>query len=68
MVDLHFELLLEAVLGQREIIHELECSICGFNETYYRDPATKQSIGRACKTCNFVQKFVELNLAEERAI
>ena len=55
--ELHFELLLEAVLGQREIIHELECTICGFNETYYWDPVTRQPIGRACNTCSFVQKF-----------
>ncbi|MBT2687378.1 acyltransferase [Bacillus sp. ISL-47] len=54
---MHFELLLEAVFGKREMIHEIECSICGFNETYYRDPVTKQCIGRACMTCNFVQKF-----------
>ncbi|MBY6052109.1 acyltransferase [Cytobacillus firmus] len=62
---MHFELLLEAVLGHREIIHELECTICGFYETYYRDPVTRQSIGRVCNTCNFVQKF-ELSLSEER--
>jgi hypothetical protein len=66
VVDLHFELILEAVIGKREILHELECSICGFNETYYRDPVTKQSLGRACKTCNFVQKFEGRNLFEER--
>ncbi|NMD68725.1 acyltransferase [Bacillus sp. DNRA2] len=54
---MYFELLLDALFGPREAIHEVECSVCGFNEVYYRDRTTKVTLGRACQRCNFVQKF-----------
>ncbi|MGX6444056.1 acyltransferase [Neobacillus sp. K501] len=54
---MYFELLLDAIFGNREILHEMECSICGSDEIYYIHPETKESLGRACKKCNFVQKF-----------
>lgn len=57
----YFEFLLDALLGPREIIYEVECSVCGFNEVYYRDKVTKENLGRACKQCNFVQKFENEN-------
>ena len=54
---MYFDVLLDALLGPREHLHEMECSVCGYDEIYYQDPETKQQIGRACKGCNFVQKF-----------
>ncbi|AGK55842.1 hypothetical protein B1NLA3E_20520 [Bacillus sp. 1NLA3E] len=27
---MYFEFLLDAILGPREVLHELECSVCGF--------------------------------------
>ena len=54
---MYFESLLDALLGPRESLHEMECSICGFDEIYYIDPLTGKQIGRACQQCNFVQKF-----------
>lgn len=61
---MHFEFLLDAILGQREILHDMECSVCGHDEIYYIHPITKKQLGRACKGCNFVQKF---NLESEAA-
>ncbi|KPB05730.1 acyltransferase [Bacillus sp. CHD6a] len=52
-----FELLLDRLLGEREVIHEVECSVCGDYEIYYRDPITKENIGRACEFCIYVQRF-----------
>ncbi|MEH7254632.1 acyltransferase [Neobacillus niacini] len=52
-----FETLLEYLLGPREVIHEVECSVCGGYETYYRDPITKKNLGRACNFCGDVQAF-----------
>ena len=54
---MYFEYLLNAIFGPREIFHDMECSVCGADEIYYRDPVTKKQIGRACKGCNFVQRF-----------
>ena len=54
---MYFEILLDAVLGEREILHESECGICGYEEIYYKNPTTQETLGRACKNCNFVQKF-----------
>ncbi|MBY0098846.1 acyltransferase [Mesobacillus maritimus] len=54
---MYFENLLDALFGEREILHVLECSICGFDEIYYVDSTTKKQIGRACCGCQFVQKF-----------
>ncbi|MCT8137639.1 acyltransferase [Anaerobacillus sp. CMMVII] len=54
---MNFELLLDKLLGQREIIHEVECSVCGDFETYFRDPITKENLGRACEHCVYVEKF-----------
>ncbi len=54
---MYFEYLLDAILGPREILHEMECQVCGFNEVYYKDPHTGEQTGRACQSCNFVQKF-----------
>ncbi|WP_010677053.1 hypothetical protein [Bacillus timonensis] len=54
---MHFELLLDAVFGPREVLHDLECTVCGHNELYYIHPQTGKQIGRACEECNFFQKF-----------
>jgi predicted nucleic-acid-binding Zn-ribbon protein len=54
---MYFEYLLDATLGPREIFYVIECSICGFDEIYYKDPETNQFIGRACANCNSLQKF-----------
>ncbi|WP_042354235.1 hypothetical protein [Bacillus rubiinfantis] len=54
---MYFELLLDTLIGPREILHTMECPVCGFDEVYYRDPITKKQLGRACCGCNFVQKF-----------
>ncbi len=54
---MHFELLLDAVLGERQIFHIIECPVCAFEEIYYEQQLTKRLIGRACSSCNFVQKF-----------
>ncbi|KAA9013801.1 acyltransferase [Niallia endozanthoxylica] len=54
---MNFEFVLDALFGKREILHAMECSICGFDEIYYIDAMTNKQIGRACKECNFVQKF-----------
>ena len=52
-----FKYLLDVTLGEREIFYVIECSICGFDEIYYKNPQTKTFIGRACATCNCVQQF-----------
>jgi len=52
-----FELLLDAVLGERQIFHIIECPVCGYEEIYYEHQVTKRLVGRACSHCNFVQKF-----------
>ena len=52
-----FETLLDFLLGPREVIHEVDCSVCGDYETYYRDPVTKKNLGRACAFCGDVQTF-----------
>lgn len=54
---MYFENLLNALFGEREILHVLECSICGFDEIYYIDTLSRKQIGRACQGCQFVQKF-----------
>ncbi|MFC4322592.1 acyltransferase [Litchfieldia salsa] len=54
---MYFESLLDAIFGPREILHVMECSVCGFNEVYYIDAETNVQIGRACQGCNFVQRF-----------
>lgn len=54
---MYFDFLLDALFGPREVFHSLECSICGFDEIYYMDPSTRHQIGRACKSCNYIQKF-----------
>jgi hypothetical protein len=54
---MYFEILLDAVLGDRQIFHIIECPVCSYEEIYYEDAHTKELIGRACSTCNFVQKF-----------
>ncbi|GHH98689.1 acyltransferase [Neobacillus kokaensis] len=54
---MYFEFLLDALLGPREVLHSMECPVCGFDEVYYRDPASMEQLGRACQGCNFVQKF-----------
>jgi predicted nucleic-acid-binding Zn-ribbon protein len=54
---MHFENLLDILLGNRGIFHIIECSVCGFDEIYYDDPLTKKQIGRACKNCSFVETF-----------
>jgi predicted nucleic-acid-binding Zn-ribbon protein len=54
---MHFEFLLDAVLGERQIFHIIECSVCGFEEIYYENMVSKRLIGRACSHCNFVQRF-----------
>lgn len=56
-VRMNFDYLLNALFGDREVLHALECSVCGFDEIYYIDPSTKKQIGRACQGCQFVQKF-----------
>lgn len=58
---MYFDFLLDALLGPREILHSLECSVCGQDEIYYINPTTKQQIGRACQGCNYVQKFDFVN-------
>ena len=54
---MYFESLLDAVLGERQIFHIIECPVCGFEEIYYEHNVTKRLIGRACRNCNFVQRF-----------
>ncbi len=54
---MYFENLLNVVLGQREILHIIECPVCEFDEVYYKSPLTNEQLGRACSKCNFVQKF-----------
>ncbi|WP_202171440.1 acyltransferase [Bacillus sp. USDA818B3_A] len=54
---MYFESLLDAVLGERQIFHMIECPVCGYEEIYYEHCGTKRLIGRACRHCNFVQKF-----------
>lgn len=61
---MYFENLLNAIFGPREILHDMECSVCGDSEIYYINPETNKQIGRACRGCNFVQTFesdIELN-------
>lgn len=52
-----FELVLDAILGKRELFHVIDCTICGYEEIYYVEPESKQQIGKACSHCGFVQKF-----------
>jgi len=54
---MYFELLLDAVLGERQIFHIIECPVCGSEEIYYEHSVTKRLIGRACRSCHFVQRF-----------
>ncbi|WP_339251568.1 acyltransferase [Sporosarcina sp. FSL W8-0480] len=54
---MNFENLLDKLLGQRELIHEVECAVCGGFEAYYRDPFTKENLGRACEFCWEIQTF-----------
>ncbi|MBI0577752.1 MULTISPECIES: hypothetical protein [Bacillaceae] len=54
---MHFEFLLDAILGERQIFHIIECPVCGLEEIYYENAKTHRLIGRACSNCNFVQKF-----------
>lgn len=54
---MYFEYLLNALFGSREILHVIECEVCGFDETYFKDPQTGKQLGRACQGCGFVQKF-----------
>ncbi|KHF39126.1 hypothetical protein [Halalkalibacter okhensis] len=54
---MHFENLLDIVLGKREVLSIIECPVCELEEIYYKDPATNKQTGRACSHCNFVQKF-----------
>lgn len=54
---MRFESLLDLLLGDREIIEEIECLSCNHNETYFMHPITKKTIGRACKTCEFIQRI-----------
>lgn len=62
---MHFENLLNALLGEREVFHVMECQVCGFDEVYYKNPYNGEQIGRACKKCQFVQKF-DFNKKSER--
>jgi ribosomal protein S27E len=55
--DMYFEVLLDAILGERQIFHVVECPVCENEEVYYEDVESKELIGRACTHCNFVQKF-----------
>jgi predicted nucleic-acid-binding Zn-ribbon protein len=54
---MHFEGLLDTLLNEREVFHVVECEVCGFDEIYYKDPWSGKQIGRACKRCQFVQRF-----------
>ncbi|MED3563098.1 acyltransferase [Bacillus sp. MUM 116] len=54
---MYFEHLLDAILGERQIFHIIECPVCGLEEIYYENSKTRRLIGRACCNCNFVQKF-----------
>nr|WP_263324783.1 acyltransferase [Neobacillus sp. Marseille-Q6967] len=54
---MYFDILLDAILGEREIFHIIECPVCHYEEIYYEDAKTKELLGRACSNCNFVQKF-----------
>lgn len=54
---MYFEILLDAILGERQIFHIIECPVCNYDEVYYEDANTKELIGRACSNCNFVQRF-----------
>jgi hypothetical protein len=54
---MYFNFLLDALFGHREVLHAMECSVCGQDEVYYLDAETKRQIGRACEGCNYVQKF-----------
>lgn len=56
-----FVLLLDTIIGPRNIFHVMECDICGWNEIYYQHPETKVQIGFACEGCNYVKKFEYLN-------
>ncbi|MBU9723064.1 MULTISPECIES: acyltransferase [Bacillaceae] len=48
---------LDKILGKRKLFHVIECSVCGFNEVYYIDPFTNKQLGKACETCNHIQRF-----------
>ena len=54
---MYFENLLNVVFGHREILHIMECEICGYDEIFFKDAHTGKQIGRACNGCQFVQKF-----------
>uniref|UniRef100_A0A1S2MFH0 Uncharacterized protein n=1 Tax=Anaerobacillus isosaccharinicus TaxID=1532552 RepID=A0A1S2MFH0_9BACI len=54
---MNFKNLLDITLGPRRIFHVTECSICGFEETYYKEPETMEFIGRACANCHSIQRF-----------
>jgi hypothetical protein len=57
VMDVAFDIILDAILGPRKILHIMECPVCGFDEVYYIHLETEEQIGRACTTCSFVQKF-----------
>jgi Zn ribbon nucleic-acid-binding protein len=52
-----FDLLLDAILGERQISYIIECPVCGFEEIYYEHNKTKKLLGRACSHCQYVQLF-----------
>lgn len=54
---MYFDLLLDALFGPREVLHAMECPVCGHDEIYYLDAKNKKQVGRACQGCSFVQKF-----------
>jgi hypothetical protein len=52
-----FQNKLNIILGERIILHTMECSVCQHNEYYYIHPVTRKQLGRACENCNSVQRF-----------
>jgi hypothetical protein len=57
----HFEQVLDAVLGERQIFHKVDCPVCGFEEIFYESQKTNRLIGRACSHCNFIHRFEKIN-------
>ncbi|UCZ52963.1 acyltransferase [Bacillus shivajii] len=62
-----FNLVLDAILGERITFYEVECLACGFNEVYYADPHTNKQIGRACQHCDSIQVF-DRNLEKKQMV
>ncbi|MCT8137702.1 acyltransferase [Anaerobacillus sp. CMMVII] len=54
---MYFHYLLDATLGPRVIYYVIECSVCGFDEVYFKSPESGELLGRACANCNCFQKF-----------